>query len=69
MVSGNAYNGLENKHMTIIKHNPASLFPQYKNYSHGVEVTANSRMLFVSGLNGYLQDGRAMPESFEAQSE
>ena len=53
--------------MTIIKHNPEKLFPQYRNYSHAVEVAADSRMLFISGLNGYLQDGRSMPDSFEGQ--
>ena len=55
--------------MAIIKHNPENLFPQYRNYSHAVEVAGDSRVLFISGLNGYLQDGKSMPESFEEQGE
>jgi len=55
--------------MPITRHNPAELFPQYRNYSHGVEVSGNSRLLFISGLNGYLSDGVTMPDSFEEQGE
>lgn len=55
--------------MTVIQHNPAELFPQYRNYSHAVELRSGSRMLFISGLNGYLADGKTMPESFEQQGE
>jgi len=55
--------------MTITKHNPKELFSQYQNYSHAVEVTGDSRILFISGLNGYEQDGKTMPESFEDQGE
>ncbi|HUF00369.1 MAG TPA: RidA family protein [Anaerolineales bacterium] len=55
--------------MPTIKHNPAELFPQYRNYSHAVEVNGNSRLLFISGLNGYLADGMTMPDSFEEQGE
>jgi len=55
--------------MPIIKHNPAELFSQYRNYSHAVEVNGNSRLLFISGLNGYLADGTTMPDSFEEQGE
>lgn len=55
--------------MTIIKHNPSELFPQYRNYSHAVEVSGDSRILFISGLNGYHKDGSTMPESFEEQGE
>lgn len=55
--------------MTTTKHNPAELFPQYRNYSHGVEVASDSRVLFISGLNGYQADGTTMPESFEEQGE
>lgn len=54
--------------MPVKKHNPADLFPQYNNYSHGVEVRGDSRVLFISGLNGYEADGVAMPESFEGQA-
>ena len=55
--------------MPITNHNPAKLFPQYRNYSHAVEVSSNSRLLFISGLNGYLADGKTMPDSFEEQGE
>lgn len=55
--------------MPITKHNPTKLFPQYRNYSHAVEVSGNSRLLFISGLNGYLSDGMTMPDSFEEQGE
>ncbi|MEM8861694.1 MAG: RidA family protein [Chloroflexota bacterium] len=55
--------------MAIIRHNPAGLFPQYGNYSHAVEVNGDSRILFISGLNGYEQDGATMPDSFEGQAE
>lgn len=55
--------------MTIIKHNPQTLFPQYANYSHAIEVEGDTRLLFISGLNGYQVDGASMPESFEAQCE
>ena len=53
--------------MPVKKHNPKKLFPQYKNYSHGIEISASSRILFISGLNGYLSDGKTMPDSFEEQ--
>jgi 2-iminobutanoate/2-iminopropanoate deaminase len=55
--------------MPITKHNPRELFPQYRNYSHAIEVSSNSRLLFISGLNGYLSDGKTMPDSFEEQGE
>jgi len=55
--------------MPVTKHNPKDLFPQYRNYSHAVEVSSDSRLLFISGLNGYLADGTTMPESFEEQGE
>jgi enamine deaminase RidA (YjgF/YER057c/UK114 family) len=55
--------------MPITKHNPPELFPQYRNYSHAIEVSSNSRLLFISGLNGYLADGKTMPDSFEEQGE
>ena len=55
--------------MPIIKHNPEGLFPPYRNYSHAVEIKGNSSLLITSGLNGYLSDGRSMPESFEEQGE
>ena len=55
--------------MPIIKHNPDNIFPPYRNYSHAVEVKGDSSLLFISGLNGYLQDGQTMPDSFEEQGE
>lgn len=55
--------------MPIIKHNPEKMYPQYQNYSHAIEVSPNSRLLIISGLNGYLQDGKTMPESFEEQGD
>jgi 2-iminobutanoate/2-iminopropanoate deaminase len=55
--------------MPIVRHNPPELFPQYRNYSHAVEIRGDSRILVISGLNGYLADGTTMPESFEEQAE
>lgn len=54
--------------MPTKKHNPVNVFPQYKNYSHAVEVSGESSVLFISGLNGYERDGKTMPESFEEQA-
>ncbi|MBC7826856.1 MAG: RidA family protein [Chitinophagaceae bacterium] len=53
--------------MPAIEHNPIGLFPPYRNYSHAVEIKGGSTLLFISGLNGYLQDGETMPDSFEEQ--
>ena len=55
--------------MPVIKHNPEKLFPQYSNYSHAIEIASGSRLLIISGLNGYLADGKTMPESFEEQGD
>jgi 2-iminobutanoate/2-iminopropanoate deaminase len=55
--------------MPIVKHNPEGLFPPYRNYSHAVEIKGNAALLIISGLNGYLQDGTTMPDSFEEQGE
>ena len=55
--------------MPVIKHNPEDLYPQYQSYSHAIEVTSGSRLLIISGLNGYLADGKSMPETFEEQGE
>ncbi|HKX26578.1 MAG TPA: RidA family protein, partial [Blastocatellia bacterium] len=38
-------------------------------YSHAVEIRGDSRLLIISGLNGYLADGVTMPDSFEEQGE
>lgn len=55
--------------MAVLQHNPAELFPQYRNYSHAVESGSGSRLLFISGLNGYMADGKTMPDAFEEQGE
>lgn len=55
--------------MPIIRHNPEKLYPQYQSYSHAIEISSSSRLLIISGLNGYLQDGQTMPETFEEQGE
>jgi len=55
--------------MPVITHNPPGLFPQYRAYSHGVEVRGDARLLFISGLNGYAADGTTMPDSFDEQAE
>ena len=53
----------------MILHNPAGVFPPYRCYSHAVEVPGGSRLLVISGLNGYQVDGQTLPESFEEQGE
>jgi 2-iminobutanoate/2-iminopropanoate deaminase len=55
--------------MPLVPHNPSTLFPPYRGYVHGLEVPAGSRLLFISGLNGFEQDGTTMPESFDEQAE
>ena len=55
--------------MPIIHHNPPTVFPPYRAYSHAAEVRGDSRLLFISGLNGYEADGTTLPESFEEQAE
>ncbi|MBC8171860.1 MAG: RidA family protein [Anaerolineae bacterium] len=55
--------------MPVIKHNPEEMYPQYQNYSHAIEIRGDSRLLIISGLNGYLQDGETMPVTFEEQCE
>lgn len=55
--------------MPLIQHNPESLFAPYRCYSHGLEVSGGTRLLFISGLNGYLADGKTMPGSFEVQGD
>ena len=55
--------------MTVIRHNPPAVFPPYRCYAHATEIRGDSRLLFVSGLNGYEADGKALPESFDEQAE
>ena len=53
-----------NRHLT-----PSNIAPPYKSrYSHAVEVSAGSRMLFVSGTVGVKPDG-SVPAEFAAQVE
>ena len=54
--------------MPTIAHNPDNVFPPYRCYSHAIEVR-DSRLLVISGLNGYENDGKTMPASFEEQGE
>ena len=51
-----------------MRYNPDSIFPPYVGYAHAVEVPPGARTLYVSGLNGYEQDGRTMPADFEGQA-
>jgi len=51
------------------QHNPPGVFPPYRGYAHAVEIQAGARLLIISGLNGFEQDGQTMPESFEAQAD
>jgi 2-iminobutanoate/2-iminopropanoate deaminase len=55
--------------MPVLQHNPAGVFPPYRAYSHAVEVRGDSRLLVISGLNGFEVNGTTMPESFEGQAE
>jgi 2-iminobutanoate/2-iminopropanoate deaminase len=55
--------------MSVIKHNPPEMFPPYRCYSHAIEVSGDSRLLVISGLNGFLADGKTMPDSFEEQGD
>lgn len=49
--------------MSVIRHNPEGVFPPYRCYSHAVEVRGDARLLVISGINGYLPDGKAMREA------
>ncbi len=53
----------------VTPHTPLDVFPPYANYAHAVEVSADARLLFVSGLNGYENDGSTMPADFEGQAD
>jgi len=52
----------------VTPYNPASMFAPYAAYAHAVEVPAGARTLYISGLNGYEQDGTALPADFEGQA-
>jgi 2-iminobutanoate/2-iminopropanoate deaminase len=55
--------------MPNIQHNPVALFPPYRAYCHATEIRGDSKLLIISGLNGYLTDGVTMPASFDEQAE
>jgi enamine deaminase RidA (YjgF/YER057c/UK114 family) len=55
--------------VTLVAHNPSDLFPLYRGYVHAAEIAAGSRLLFISGLNGFESDGTTMPEGFDEQAE
>ncbi|MCA3262318.1 MAG: RidA family protein [Telmatospirillum sp.] len=55
--------------MLIVPHNPPTVFPPYRGYAHATEIKGGTRLLVISGLNGFESDGQTMPESFEAQAE
>jgi 2-iminobutanoate/2-iminopropanoate deaminase len=55
--------------MAIIARNPSNVFAPYRGYAHALEVSAGSRLLLISGLNGFERDGVTMPESFDDQAE
>jgi len=55
--------------MLIVPHNPPELFPPYRGYAHAIEIAAGTRLLTISGLNGFEHDGKTMPESFDGQAE
>jgi enamine deaminase RidA (YjgF/YER057c/UK114 family) len=54
--------------MAITPHNPTGVFPPYTNYAHAVEVPAGARTLYISGLNGFEEDGASMPADFAGQA-
>jgi enamine deaminase RidA (YjgF/YER057c/UK114 family) len=55
--------------MPVIQHNPPGVFPPYRAYSHANEIRGDARLLIISGLNGYREDGKSMPRSFEEQGD
>jgi 2-iminobutanoate/2-iminopropanoate deaminase len=55
--------------MISLPHNPPTVFPPYRSYSHAMEVPGGSKLLFISGLNGFEVDGKTMPDSFDEQAE
>jgi 2-iminobutanoate/2-iminopropanoate deaminase len=55
--------------MPVILHNPDTVFPPYRCFSHAAEIRGDARLLIVSGINGYERDGKMMPDSFEAQAD
>ena len=54
--------------VNLAARNPESVYRPYANYAHAVEVPAGWRTLFVSGINGFDDDGSSMPDSFGDQA-
>jgi 2-iminobutanoate/2-iminopropanoate deaminase len=53
----------------IVRHNPRAVYPPIGNlYSHGIEIPAGARLLFIAGQVGVDVNGNC-PESCEAQLE
>lgn len=52
----------------ITPHNPDSIYPPAGPYAHGVELSAFSKVLWISGTMGLAPDGTAA-DDFEAQCE
>lgn len=50
------------------KHNPEGITPPLGAYSHGVEIPAGARRIYISGQVGVRDDG-TVPEDSEAQME
>jgi 2-iminobutanoate/2-iminopropanoate deaminase len=50
-----------------LPHNPARVFPPYRNYAHAVEVPPGARTLYISGINGYDATGEHLPDDFAGQ--
>ena len=50
-----------------LPHNPAGVFPPYRNYAHAVEVPPGARTLYISGINGYDATGEHLPDDFAGQ--
>jgi 2-iminobutanoate/2-iminopropanoate deaminase len=55
--------------MSVVRHNPAGLYPPYRSYCHAIEIRESSRLLVIAGINGYEADGVTMPDTFDAQAE
>ncbi len=51
-----------------IRHTPDTVAAPFGPYSHAVEVSGGSRLLYISGEVGVLPDG-TLPEGIEAQAE
>ena len=52
----------------IQAHVPDTIYPPAGHYAHAVSVSADARLLFISGTLGLAKDGQA-PDTFEAQCE